>query len=757
MAVWGDIFVKQATATPDWTTAATVNFSGSAAEGNKVLLFVTASANATATTSDLTNSGWVLDQTFTSSQPTYVFSRSAPVGGLSGVTVNFSISNKPVLRLVEFTGVSLKHVTATSAGSAATGTVTTTVNDAVVIGVVQAVINGGEPTYDTWTNSFTSLGTLRSFASTPYALPNRVTVGMSYSVTTTAGSYSSAATMAGTGSPAVVSPGGFAISYQIGAVVPVLGAGADVAIGLTDTFARTATESNGGAPITARSWRIQSGPFGVNSTLSTTDTISWTPNVAGTYVLRYSASNSAGSSFDDVQVMVVAPIVLTGSSSPITSATLQTGLWRSRIRAEGPGGVSAFSAWSTPFSVTDGTLAFQHIPWEGGPNYWSQFSKANAVGWTDPNFFPISVFLSSAAPNHVASFKDANINLYMGVEHSPGVFPLTNITSQGLYAMPSVQEWTPAEVGNNNMAVAWFITDELEMGMNSQYQNPTEAQLLQEQTAWVNQARGYNDGRFVHANFGNGILRTFWAPNTMDDHVALMDSSSADKYTYTSPDVADIIDGVHDAPDWPNGTPVPRAYSYGWQADQMKRFQPVNDPRPIWTFIETAQPYLNEAGARAILPDEMEGAVWSALIHEARGVAYFQHNNDGRANYSIVDIPVVHDKVKSVNAKVLSLAAVLNTQSYYNTTVVVNGFTYYRFTFNNGTDTMLKTYNGHAYIFAGLGMGHTTGTKTFTVPAGINGMSVEVVGESRTLTVTGGQFSDSFPAEYTHHVYKIVL
>ncbi len=44
------------------------------------------------------------------------------------------------------------------------------------------------------------------------------------------------------------------------------------------------------------------------------------------------------------------------------------------------------------------------------------------------------------------------------------------------------------------------------------------------------------------------------------------------------------------------------------------------------------------------------------------------------------------------------------------------------------------------------------------MPAGINGTSVEVVGESRNLTVSGSkQFTDTFAAEYTYHVYKIAL
>ena len=430
------------------------------------------------------------------------------------------------------------------------------------------------------------------------------------------------------------------------------------------------------------------------------------------------------------------------------------------------------SKWGVVGSGGTGVLNLPRIPWEGGSNYWkvsngAQFAKADAAGWDDPSFFPISVFLSKADPSHVTSLKDAGINLYMGVEHSPEIFPLTNITSQGLYAMPHQEEWTPAEVGSNAGAVAWFSSDECDMGYGGC--SGDEYNQLSQQQAYVNKIRGYSDGRFVHANFGNGILRTFWSPNTIDDHVQLMDSASADKYTYTSPDVASIIDGGHDAPDWPNGVPVARAYSYGWQADQMKRFQATDSLRPIWTFIETAKPYLGESGALTIQPDQIEGAVWSALIHEARGIAYFQHNNNGVCgNYSIVECADVHTKVKAINATVKSLAPVLNTQSYYNTTETVNGYTYYRYRFNNGTDTMLKTYNGSVYIFAALGMHcnnssctsgtvDSTGAKAFMLPVGITGTTVEVVGEDRTIPVTNGQFTDTFSSEYTHHIYKVAF
>jgi len=50
----------------------------------------------------------------------------------------------------------------------------------------------------------------------------------------------------------------------------------------------------------------------------------------------------------------------------------------------------------------------------------------------------------------------------------------------------------------------------------------------------------------------------------------------------------------------------------------------------------------------------------------------------------------------------------------------------------------------------------TTGVQTFTLPTGVGG-TISVVGENRTISATGGTFTDTFAAEYTHHIYKIAL
>ena len=220
-----------------------------------------------------------------------------------------------------------------------------------------------------------------------------------------------------------------------------------------------------------------------------------------------------------------------------------------------------------------------------------------------------------------------------------------------------------------------------------------------------------------------------------------MDSSSVDKYAYTSPHVQGLLPASRD---WPSGAAPKSAGAYGWLEDQMERFQDPGRIRPNWVFIETAKPYLTESGATSITVPQIGNAVWSSIVHGANGIAYFQHNNDGCGNYSLVDCSqALRDGVRLINAQVTALAPVINTQSYV-------------WNFQAAVDTMLKVHDGSVYIFTSLGLNQTAGDKTFTLPAGVSG-SVEVVGEGRTLSVTDGKFTDNFAGEGAHHVYRIAL
>jgi hypothetical protein len=349
----------------------------------------------------------------------------------------------------------------------------------------------------------------------------------------------------------------------------------------------------------------------------------------------------------------------------------------------------------------------------------------------------VSVFFGK--PEHAARLKDLGVNVYQEAEHDGST--MTSITDTGMLVIAG-QEWTRSEVGANDGVVAWATFDECDMGLGCSGSNTQEN--LQQMTNLVEKIRAYGDGRPINANYSKGILGTWWASGTMDDFLAAVDFASVDNYAYTSPPVGDAFRA---SPAWPEGANPAVSAAYGWQVDRMRSFQATPGEKPNWLFVESARPYLGESNARTITPEQMEGAMWSGIIHEARGISIFQHNNDpAYGNYSLVDIPDDRRaKIKAALAGIQALAPVLNTQSYeWNAGAA-------------GTDTMLKAKDGSAYLFAGIGLNGAPGSKTLTLPAGITGNQVEVVGEGRTIQVTEGKFTDSFANEYTHHIYKITI
>jgi hypothetical protein len=101
--------------------------------------------------------------------------------------------------------------------------------------------------------------------------------------------------------------------------------------------------------------------------------------------------------------------------------------------------------------------------------------------------------------------------------------------------------------------------------------------------------------------------------------------------------------------------------------------------------------------------------------------------------------------MKEVNQQVSQLAPVINTQSY-------------QYDFGTNLDTMLKWYQGSAYIFAMISGDASSqpGNRTFTLPADLHiAATVQVVDESRSLPVSAGAFTDNFAQEYAYHIYKV--
>lgn len=398
--------------------------------------------------------------------------------------------------------------------------------------------------------------------------------------------------------------------------------------------------------------------------------------------------------------------------------------------------------------VAGGALDLPRVPWEGGPTYYADFPVARAAGWTDPAFFPIGVWFESVlTQGDVDLDKAAGLNTYVELTENSDI---DLVRRNGMFAIPS----TPSMAGA--ATVGWLITDEADMiygpgddpwsgeyGWNTC--NPIQDEggrcgyTVMEA---LRKTLPAGDGRMKYTNYGKGVM--LWeddaeAARFVNGYTQLV---SNDLYWYTDPNICDEM------PLWlglPSRT-CRLAANYGVTMDKMRRLDALDGRRqPIWSFVEDGHPF-TEDDAPTITGDQLAGAVMSSLIHEARGIIYFNHNFGGpcQSQHVLRDCgrTTTRPAVTEIDRRIRALAPVLNSQSYQHA-------------FHPRLDTMLKERDGSFYVFAMLGRAESPGTYTFTLPSGMGGAAAEVLFEDRTVPITAGAFSDRFAAEYSYHVYRI--
>jgi hypothetical protein len=365
--------------------------------------------------------------------------------------------------------------------------------------------------------------------------------------------------------------------------------------------------------------------------------------------------------------------------------------------------------------------------WEGGPAYWSKFSKAASVGWTDPSFFPIGVWLESA--ENASFLKSVGINTIVGVNHD-GANLASIGQSTGMYFIAQADEWTASEIGSTPYVVGHLASDEIDM-LSS---NP-----VQEQQSIVNNLRARNDGRFIYSNYGKGSMGLFWNASSLPALTQMIDVASDDLYYWTDPN---LTDEVPQSSAWPAGAPVRDSASYGWTVDRMESFLNQSALHPTWNFVELGHPF-TESFAPTITPDQMEGAVWQSIVHGARGIVFFNHSFGGscQTQHVLQDCgATMRDRVTAVTARIRSLAPILNSQSY-----TWNG--------GSGVTTMLKHVSGSWYLVSSLAQNTAAGSKTLNTP--VMSGTATVVGENRTVPIVNGHIVDSFTSSNIMHIYQM--
>lgn len=403
-------------------------------------------------------------------------------------------------------------------------------------------------------------------------------------------------------------------------------------------------------------------------------------------------------------------------------------------------------------------LNLPRVAWEGGPSYWNQFSMAASAGWNNPSFFPIGIDSAPFSSTEEVQWDKAHgVNFYVG-GLSQWV-PWTLLVENDMYYVGdkfnSVYDGQMPD--NFPNLVGYRLGDETD-GI---YPNPQDGYDFL--NGLIADYGNRSDGRFMYNNYTQMCVTDSWAPK--EQYINnFTDATSLDMYWYTIPDSSFTSHGAY-VSSVGGPTSNRRGTSYGAMVRGLRQVDDMDSKKqPIWMFIENLYggPGDNEDPTkfvRYITPEEIKSAVMGSIISEARGILWFNSAMNAPADadkYPVGNViraaQVTNNffgaaqvqAMGEVNLQVQRLAPIINTQSYV-------------WTFGPNLETMLKTYNGYAYVFAMISNSSAPGSRTFTLPAGITGPSVTVVDESRSLTVSGGTFTDTFVAEYSYHIYKIAL
>jgi hypothetical protein len=363
-------------------------------------------------------------------------------------------------------------------------------------------------------------------------------------------------------------------------------------------------------------------------------------------------------------------------------------------------------------------LTLQQI--DGGLDYYAQFTNPLP---TSPSFFPIGVWGSYAhEPDNMDKDAAVGINTYVW---AADVGYLEAIRNDGRFHV--IVNRSDGQPGSETFAR--LLDDEMDMQQGPDA-CPDAIDAIK--------ATLPPDGRARYANYGKGVLS--WGASGYGGHndtssacfVNAQDITSADEYWHT--DIFQTEDAMSQ-----------NSWGYGWNIERQRMLDATDGVRtPQWGFVEVTdlgEPQLT------ISPAEIRASVWHMLIKGARGIIYFQHDFGGtclthhalrETGSSCYGAKIA--VVTSTNAQIKSLAPVLNSP-------FVNGGR----TVTGPVEHMIKWDGINLYVFAA---GRSNGSMDFSMPCVGNATTV-VLGESRSISIADGEFSDTFADGNAVHIYRI--
>jgi hypothetical protein len=301
-------------------------------------------------------------------------------------------------------------------------------------------------------------------------------------------------------------------------------------------------------------------------------------------------------------------------------------------------------------------------------------------GWDDVNFVPIAIWAAdfSQTSTNWDRIDDVAVNGFLPASGS--VVLDTAITREKWVTVP-IADWPSGTIpSDEDPAVLGVIPGE-EPSTTVEYQGH-----ITDGDTWLDSAEG--TGRFLHYNYAdnlvNGEIASTYFPedmvlcetNTQPPRVAFI---TMDIYWFAGAHTGGgntfklftrlYLDEAGSAP--ASLAQTARGSNYGSCMDAIRKAYPAGQPGWFLCWIETGAPY-EESASQAITAAQLGWAVWSTLVHGARGIAYFVHNfrigdSWGAAPWDDhfggpgVAGTGIYAAMKQIDERAMDLASVLNS------------------------------------------------------------------------------------------------
>lgn len=365
-----------------------------------------------------------------------------------------------------------------------------------------------------------------------------------------------------------------------------------------------------------------------------------------------------------------------------------------------------------------------YLPWYGGSPYYRRWPNAPVSG---PDSWMVSVWLQN--PVNAARFRDAGINLFVGLWNGPTDDQLATLARA---AMPVITQQTGVWKTHTGDPTArgWLLPDQpdnAQLQTNGSYGPcipPSEA-ITTYQTMVQN-----DPSRPAFLELGRGIVEPNWVgrgsactghPEQYADYVRAADMLGVVLYPIDAGLPLELVaTGIEQARTW------------------------SQDEKPVIAIVQAS--LIGEQ--RRPTPAQIRAQVWMSIVHRAAGIEYYCHQQ----RPTVVETDCLDDApslaaLRQINAQLRDLAPVLDTLP------IANGVTVSSSDPSLPVDTLLKRYAGATYLFAAA-MREGNPRATFQLHRLPPAAQADVLGENRSIAVANGTFQDDFTS-YGVHLYRL--